>query len=106
MKALLNKNKIIRENFKKAELDNYISSALTKNHLLGPQKARNVRAPLGPNPAGETINKEVTTGFLSQVRNICVITGRSRAVLLKYKLSRIKFKQIAEAGLIPGIKKL
>jgi ribosomal protein S14 len=104
MKALLNKNKIIRENFKKAELDNYISSALTKNHLLGPQKARNVRAL--PNPAGGTINKEVTTGFLSQVRNICVITGRSRAVLLKYKLSRIKFKQIAEAGLIPGIKKL
>jgi ribosomal protein S14 len=98
MKALLNKNKIIRENFKKAELDNYISSALTKNHLLGPQKARNV-------PVG-TINKEVTTGFISQVRNICVITGRSRAVLLKYKLSRIKFKQIAEAGLIPGIKKL
>jgi ribosomal protein S14 len=100
MKALLNKNKIIRENFKKAELDNYISSALTKNHLLGPQKARNVP------PAGGTINKEVTTGFISQVRNICVITGRSRAVLLKYKLSRIKFKQIAEAGLIPGIKKL
>jgi ribosomal protein S14 len=37
---------------------------------------------------------------------MCVVTGRTRAVIQKYKLSRIKFKQNAEAGNIPGIKKL
>jgi small subunit ribosomal protein S14 len=43
---------------------------------------------------------------ISKIRNICVITGRTRAVVQKYKMSRIQFKQNAEAGLIPGIKKL
>ena len=38
-------------------------------------------------------------------RNRCQITGRSRAVLRKFKVSRIMLRELALAGHIPGLKK-
>jgi small subunit ribosomal protein S14 len=38
-------------------------------------------------------------------RNRCQITGRSRGVLRKFKLSRIMLRELALAGQIPGLKK-
>jgi small subunit ribosomal protein S14 len=35
----------------------------------------------------------------------CQITGRSRAVLRKFKISRIMLRELALAGYIPGLKK-
>ena len=35
----------------------------------------------------------------------CEITGRSRGNLRKFKLSRNKFRELALAGVIPGLKK-
>jgi small subunit ribosomal protein S14 len=37
--------------------------------------------------------------------NRCQITGRSKAVLRKFKLSRIMLRELALAGHIPGLKK-
>ncbi len=37
--------------------------------------------------------------------NRCQITGRSRAVLRKFKISRIMLRELAHAGLIPGMRK-
>ena len=37
--------------------------------------------------------------------NRCMITGRSRAVLRKFKISRIMLRELALAGKIPGLKK-
>jgi small subunit ribosomal protein S14 len=37
--------------------------------------------------------------------NRCQITGRSRAVLRKFKVSRIMLRELALAGKIPGLKK-
>ena len=42
---------------------------------------------------------------LSKVRNICVSTGRTRAIVQDYKLARNSFKNLAELGYIPGVKK-
>lgn len=44
-------------------------------------------------------------GLITKVKNRCVITGRSRGVLRKYKMSRITFKELASAGYLPGIRK-
>ena len=44
-------------------------------------------------------------GEQSKIRNKCVITGRSRSVYRFCKLSRIKFRELASAGVLPGIKK-
>ena len=38
-------------------------------------------------------------------KNRCQITGRSRAVLRKFKVSRIMLRELALAGYIPGLKK-
>jgi small subunit ribosomal protein S14 len=38
-------------------------------------------------------------------RNRCQLTGRSRAVLRKFKISRIMLRELALAGKIPGLKK-
>ena len=35
----------------------------------------------------------------------CQITGRSKAVLRKFKVSRIMLRELALAGYIPGLKK-
>ena len=41
----------------------------------------------------------------SRYRNRCMITGRSRGFYRKFKLSRIKFRELAHQGLIPGVTK-
>lgn len=40
-----------------------------------------------------------------RVKNRCVLTGRSRAVYKLFRLSRIKFRELANEGLIPGVTK-
>ena len=41
----------------------------------------------------------------TRVRNRCELTGRSRAVYRKFKLSRIMLRELANKGLIPGVTK-
>jgi small subunit ribosomal protein S14 len=38
-------------------------------------------------------------------RNRCQLTGRSRAYLRKFKVSRIMLRELALAGKIPGLRK-
>ncbi|WP_343189029.1 30S ribosomal protein S14 [Buchnera aphidicola (Chaitoregma tattakana)] len=40
-----------------------------------------------------------------RIRNRCYITGRPHAYLRKFGLSRIKFREVAMKGEIPGLKK-
>ncbi len=41
----------------------------------------------------------------TRLTNRCQITGRRRAYLRRFKLSRITFRELASAGLIPGVTK-
>ncbi len=41
----------------------------------------------------------------NRVKNRCLITGRSRAVYRKFGISRLKFRELALWGLIPGVRK-
>lgn len=41
----------------------------------------------------------------TRVRSRCQLTGRPRAVYRKFKLSRIALRELASAGLIPGMTK-
>ena len=41
----------------------------------------------------------------SRVKNRCLVTGRSRAYMRKFGLSRITFRELAARGLIPGVRK-
>ncbi len=40
-----------------------------------------------------------------RVRSRCAITGRPRSVYSKFKLSRLKFRELALKGMIPGVTK-
>ncbi|MDP0492379.1 MAG: 30S ribosomal protein S14 [Verrucomicrobiota bacterium JB023] len=37
--------------------------------------------------------------------NRCEVTGRRRAYLRRFKMSRIAFRELANAGMIPGVTK-
>ncbi len=41
----------------------------------------------------------------TRIRNRCQMTGRPRAYLKQFGLSRITFRDMALAGLIPGVRK-
>ncbi len=41
----------------------------------------------------------------TRVNNRCSLTGRSRGYIRKYGVSRIKFRELALDGKIPGIRK-
>lgn len=41
----------------------------------------------------------------TRVRNRCSLTGRSRGYISKYGISRIKFRELALDGKIPGVRK-
>jgi len=40
-----------------------------------------------------------------RLHNRCKITGRSRGYMRQFGVSRIQFREMASAGLIPGVKK-
>jgi small subunit ribosomal protein S14 len=42
-------------------------------------------------------------GNPTRVRNRCALTGRSRAVYRKFRLSRIMLRELGNKGLIPGL---
>lgn len=41
----------------------------------------------------------------TRVRNLCALTGRSRSVYRKFSISRIKLRELALEGKIPGMRK-
>ncbi len=41
----------------------------------------------------------------TRIRSLCALTGRSRAVYRKFKISRIKLRELALEGKIPGMRK-
>ena len=40
---------------------------------------------------------------VSRVRSRCLLTGRGRGVLTHFRVSRMKFHELADSGKIPGI---
>jgi small subunit ribosomal protein S14 len=51
------------------------------------------------------INKMPRDSSVIRLRNRCQLTGRARGYLRKFKLSRLTFREMALAGLIPGVTK-
>ncbi|MEM6331937.1 MAG: 30S ribosomal protein S14 [Planctomycetota bacterium] len=41
----------------------------------------------------------------TRYRELCALTGRSRGVYRKFKLSRIKLRELALEGKVPGMRK-
>lgn len=41
----------------------------------------------------------------TRIRSLCALTGRSRGVYRKFKISRIKLRELALEGKVPGMRK-
>jgi len=41
----------------------------------------------------------------TRLRNLCALTGRSRSVYRKFKISRIMLRELALEGKVPGMRK-
>jgi small subunit ribosomal protein S14 len=41
----------------------------------------------------------------TRVRNRCRVTGRARAYMRRFEMSRISFRELANQGKLPGVKK-
>jgi small subunit ribosomal protein S14 len=42
---------------------------------------------------------------LTRIKNICILTGRSRSVYRFFKISRLQLRKLASTGSLPGISK-
>lgn len=51
------------------------------------------------------LNKQPRSSSITRVRNRCMLTGRGTGVLTFFRLSRIKFRELASFGLLNGVKK-
>lgn len=53
----------------------------------------------------EALQKLPRDASPTRVRNRCSLTGRSRGYIRQYGISRIKFRELALDGKIPGMRK-
>lgn len=59
----------------------------------------------GDMEAAFELNKLPKNASPVRKRNRCQLDGRPRGYMREFGISRVKFRQLAGAGLIPGIKK-
>lgn len=70
------------------------------------EKARDAKAPLEQRMEAQTkLEKMPRDTSHIRVRNRCSLTGRPRGFLRKFGLCRIKFREYAAIGDIPGVTK-
>lgn len=51
------------------------------------------------------LNKLPRSSSIVRIRNRCIMTGRGKAVLKQWKLSRISFRELASRGLLAGVRR-
>lgn len=42
---------------------------------------------------------------ITRIKNICVLTGRSKSIYRLFKISRIQLRKLASEGFLPGVSK-
>lgn len=42
---------------------------------------------------------------LTRIKNICILTGRSKSIYKFFKISRLQLRKLASMGFLPGISK-
>lgn len=95
------KNKIIQDknkrlNYKKNEIKNKILKSFLKNFSV----SDTIKIKFGQDLFFKKTNNSIT-----KVRNRCLLTGRSRANSILFKISRIKLRELSGAYLLNGVYK-
>ena len=69
------------------------------------EKYREIRAQMKKDGDYAGLQKLPRNASPTRVRNLCALTGRSRGVYRKFKISRIMLRELALEGKIPGMRK-
>ncbi|MCG1009748.1 30S ribosomal protein S14 [Salinicoccus sp. ID82-1] len=69
------------------------------------EKYRELRMELKAKDDYEALRKLPRDSSPTRLTRRCRVTGRPRGVLRDFELSRIKFRELAHKGQIPGVKK-
>jgi small subunit ribosomal protein S14 len=92
-----------RKQFEKRELSNLvIKSVLSSTNPQSSAKLKLSRLSLIQRVSNQMKRK---TGSITRIRNRCVVSGKS-SIIGKLPISRIRFRQLASLGLIPGLVKI
>lgn len=83
------KSKVVKEMKRQAMVEQY----------------KTLRAEMKANGDYEGLRKLPTDSSPTRLTNRCQLTGRPRGVIRDFGLSRIKFRELAHKGQIPGVKK-
>lgn len=83
-----------RLNYKNLEIER-LKYIMIKNNNILPLKTRIL--------ANDKLSE--LKGKRTEIRNRCVLTGRSRGIIKEWQISRVKFKLLADQGLIPGVRR-
>ena len=96
MRAKMERDKLLRCNFVKNELDFGVFKALIMNQKLGLISRQQIY-----------FNRVKFSPFYSRTRikNRCVVTGRSKSYIRQFKVSRIKLREFASKGWLYGVSK-
>jgi len=82
---------------------------ITQNRLRPSGQGRTLQhspqSPCSTALRGHSLRQSGGRGERSKIRNRCILTGRSRGIIKEWQISRIKFKLLADQGLIPGIRR-
>jgi small subunit ribosomal protein S14 len=81
---------------------NYRNNELKRQALLAVYHNLNLSA-LTRQRAMEELQNLDRNSSLTRINRRCVLTGRSRGVLRRYKMSRLVFRRAALQGYIPGV---
>ena len=96
------KTSAIERNLKRIKMSKRFSNKRKKLKDI----IKNKKLPLNERFAAQLkLSKLPKNSAKIRIRNRCALTGRSRGVYRKFKLSRIAFRELAAIGQIPGITK-
>lgn len=85
-----------RKDFRKFELSKQVWKSVALDQTI-PSSIRKISA--------LKLNEKKALGSRSRIKNRCVITGRSRSVFKKFRLSRIMIRNLAIKGDLPNLSK-
>lgn len=91
MKHLIKKDNLNRKTFHKIELKNFVRESVLKNKKL----YTSIRW---------SLNSKKITFIKTKIVNRCIITGRKKGILSKFKLSRLAFLRKGLENTLPGIR--
>jgi small subunit ribosomal protein S14 len=69
------------------------------------EKYAELRAQLKANKDYASLTQLPRDASPTRLVNRCRVTGRRRAYMRRFKISRITFRELASAGMIPGVTK-